>query len=404
VSEASEVTVGRRPRLVVVASTFPGRPGDGTPEFVRDLSLRLGKTFETVVLVPRVPGAPTHERLGDITVERFAYFPRRWEKLAHGAMLDNLRLHRLRWLQVPPFLVAEALSLRRLIRRHQPDVLHLHWIIPQGITALLVGRRVPWVVTAHGADLYAMDGPIARRVKRMILRRAAEVTGGNPEMYELLIAHGANPATTHLQPMGAEIEQFRELAGNRTPIPGRILFVGRLSEKKGVSVLLDAVRQLPGDLGWSLEVAGDGALRADLEEQAEGLDSVTFLGAASRQRLAVAYAEASVVVVPSVRASSGDQDAMPLVILEAMGVGRPVVASDLSGLDVAVTHEKTGLLVPPGDPGALAGALRRVLTDETLRIRLGEAAAVRSNDFTVETCAKQFVELLTAATRGPGPS
>lgn len=386
-----------RPRLVVVASTFPAHPDDGTPSFVKDLSLHLSQSFDTVVLVPRVPGAPREERVGDITIKRFRFFPRRWEDLADGAIIENLRFNRLRWLQVPPFLVAEAIHLRRLIRRHRPDVLHLHWLIPQGVPALAVARRVPWVISSHGADVYAMQGRFVRRLRRWILRRAAAVTACNIEARGHLLDSGADPETTHVQSVGADLAALKSLAGLEEPVAGRMLFVGRLAEKKGVAVLLDAVRRLPDDLPWSLTVVGDGPLRSELEQLASDLSSVTFTGALSRDQVAAAYARASIVVVPSIPAVSGDQDGLPTVLLEAMGLGRAIVASDLPGLNEAITHDHTGLLVPPGDPTALAEALTRVLRDSALRSRLGEAAEYRSSDYTLEVCAKRFAEILSAA-------
>ena len=385
-----------RMKLLVVASTFPGRQGDGTPEFVKDLSLRLGESFDTVVLVPRVPGAPERERVGDITIERFPYVPRRWEDLAHGAIIENLRASRSRWLQVPPFLLSEAQHLRRLVRSHRPDVLHVHWIIPQGVSALFAAREVPWVVTTLGGDVYAMGDPASRRLKHAVLQRAAAVTTMNADMRQRLIDAGADPSTTYVQPLGADIRRIREAAGDEAQVPGRILFVGRLVEKKGLAVLLDAVRKLPESLDWSLEVIGDGPLRAELTAQAEGLP-VTFAGAAGREGLARAYARCSVMVVPSIPAASGDQDGLPTVLLEAMGSRRAVVASALPGLDEAVVHRETGLLVPPNDPGALADAVTDVLTDDALRARLADAAARRSDDFTVEACSQRFVDILTTA-------
>lgn len=393
--------MARRLRLMVVASTFPGHEDDGTPAFVRDLSSRLSEAFETTVLVPRVPGSQRSEVIGNLRVERFPYFPRRWEDLAHGAILENLRERPLRWLQVPPFLLSEALHLRRLLRRHRPDVLHVHWIVPQGLTALVVARSVPWVVTTHGGDVYALNDPISRRLKRAVLRRARAVTTVNVDMRERLIEAGSDPATTYVQVLGADMETIRSAASAETEVPGRLLFVGRLVEKKGVAVLLDALRMLPTDLDWTLEIIGDGPLRSSLEAQAQGLP-VTFSGAASREQLARAYGRSTAVVVPSVPAASGDQDGLPTVVLEAMGAGRPIVASALPGIDEAIEDGVTGLLAAPNDPASLARALTQVLTDAELRARLGQAARLRSDDFTLEACAKRFVDILsTAATAGP---
>jgi glycosyltransferase involved in cell wall biosynthesis len=390
-----EVT-DRRPRLLVLASTFPGRQGDGTPEFIRDLSLRLGATFDTVVLVPRVPGAPSREEVGGIVVERFAYFPRRWEDLAHGAIIENLRAKRSRWLQVAPFLMAESLRVRRLIRTHRPDVVHVHWVIPQGVAALLAARRTPWVVTTLGGDVYALNNPVTSRLKRAVLRRARAVTTMNADMRARLIDAGAAAGSTHVQPLGADLGAIRAAGAGEARIPGRILFAGRLVEKKGLGVLLDAVRRLPAQIDWSLEVIGDGPLRDELAARADGLP-VQFSGAASRDELARAYARSSVMAVPSVPAASGDQDGLPTVLLEAMGSGCAIVASDLPGLDEALEHGVTGLLVPANDPDKLAEALADLLGDADVRDRLGTAAAVRSDDFSVEACAARFVEILTTA-------
>lgn len=391
------VAMSENLRLLVVASTFPGRPGDGTPAFVRDLSLRLGARFDTVVLVPRVPGAAKVECVGDLRVERFAYFPRRWEDLAHGAIIENLRANPLRWLQVLPFVVSEAVHLRRLVRRHRPDVLHIHWIVPQGVAALLAGRRVPWVVTTLGGDVYALRDPVSSRLKRAVLRRAEAVTTMNDDMRQRLVDSGAREATTYVQSLGADIAGLRAMVRADTHrVPGRLLFVGRLVEKKGLTVLIDALRLVPDDLDWTLEVVGDGPLESSLHAQAAGLP-VTFSGPLSREDLANAYERSAAVVVPSVPASSGDQDGLPTVLLEAMGSGRAVVASDLPGINEAVSDGETGLLVPPDDPDGLAKGLTVVLTDDDLRQRLASAAERRSRDFTVESCARRYADILTKA-------
>jgi glycosyltransferase involved in cell wall biosynthesis len=387
-------------RLLVVASTFPGRPGDGTPSFVKDLSARLSARFDTIVLVPRVPGAADSEQVGDLRVERFAYFPRRWEDLAHGAIIENLRERPLRWLQVLPFMVAEAVRLRGLVRRHRPDVLHVHWVIPQGVAALIAARRVPWVVTTLGGDVYALRDPVTSILKRAVLGRAAAVTTMNEDMRRRLIDSGAREATTYVQSLGADVPGLRAMVRPATrQVSGRLLFVGRLVEKKGLAMLIEALRLLPPDLDWSLEVVGDGPLEARLRAQAEGLP-VDFVGRMSREELANAYERSIAVVVPSVPASSGDQDGLPTVLLEAMGSRRAVVASDLPGINEAICDGETGLLVPPDDPGALAKALSTVLTDAERREGLADAAERRSRDFTVESCSQRYAEILTAAALG----
>lgn len=381
-----------RLRLLVLASTFPAGPEDGTPAFVRDLAAYQSAEFDTLVLVPRVRNSAASECDGGLTVHRFRYFPRRWEDLADGAILENLRSRPSRWLQVLPFLLAEAWALHRAVGRHRPDVLHLHWMLPQGLAAMVAARRVPRVVTTHGGDIYALRDRASTWLKRRVLRRADAITAMNQDMAGLLGRLGADPGLVHVLPMGADVDAVRAAAPGVDRTPGRLVFVGRLVEKKGVAVLLDALRLLePG--GWELEVVGDGPLRADLERRAAGLP-VTFRGSLPRSAVAVAYARSEIAVVPSVPASTGDQDGLPVSLLEAMAAGCAVVGSRIAGIDAAVVDGDSGLLVPPGDPVALAAALADLLADSDRRVKLGAAARARSDDFSVAAAGYRYCELL----------
>ncbi len=380
-------------RLLVLASTYPARSDDGTPAFVRDLALAESMSFSTVVVVPAVPGAPSTEQIGDLTVIRFRYFFRRWEDLADGAIIENLRSRRSRVLQVVPFVVAEHLAVRRWVRRHQPDVMHVHWIIPQGLAAYPMLRRIPSLITTLGGDLYALNGPFSTAVKRRVVGRAAALSTMNQDMKERLQALGADPDTVRVMPMGADLTAIRAGAAGVDRIPGRLLFVGRLVEKKGLAVLLAAVRLLPATVHWSMTVVGDGPLRSELQAAARGLP-VEFAGQLSRTELAARYGASEIVVVPSVPAASGDQDGLPVALLEAMGAGCPIVASDLAGINSVVLDDVSGVLVPPGDVAALAVALRDMLSDPARRARLGAGASELAEDLSVQVVGNRYRDLL----------
>ncbi|WIB35297.1 hypothetical protein DEJ15_13280 [Curtobacterium sp. MCJR17_043] len=132
-----------RPRLLVLASTFPSHPDDGVPAFVLDLARQEAVEFDTAVLTPRVAGAARAETVDGVRVRRFAYFPRRFEDLADGAILDNLKADRKRVLQVPALVAAQWLAVRRAVRAGKPDVIHAHWAIPQAFVAALAAPGVP---------------------------------------------------------------------------------------------------------------------------------------------------------------------------------------------------------------------------------------------------------------------
>lgn len=386
--------MNRIPRLLVVASTYPATPGDGTPAFVRDLALRESDSFETLVVVPRVPGAVAFERDGRLSVRRFAYFPRRWEDLAHGAIIENLRSRRSRWLQVVPFFVAEMIAVRRAVREFRPDVVHAHWIIPQGVVLALAAPRLPRVVTTLGGDLYALRTGLLQRLKAWVVRGSRSVTVMNEEMAAIVRDLGGRDV--RVAPMGADLDSFR---GNAARVRGangplRLLFVGRLVEKKGLQVLLEALRSLEEDL--PLTVVGDGPLLEEMQRQAQGMD-VAFVGQLGRAELAKAYAEADVVVVPSVTAASGDKDGLPVAMLEAMGSGCMVVASDLPGLNEAVVAGVSGVLVPSGDSAAIAHCLQELDADRAAVARFGAAAARRAESFSVEHVGDLYLGVLADA-------
>jgi glycosyltransferase involved in cell wall biosynthesis len=154
----------------------------------------------------------------------------------------------------------------------------------------------------------------------------------------------------------------------------QVLFVGRLVERKGVKNLIDAVRRMPADLRARLVVIGDGPERQGLEALG---GQVEFRGRVSDEALRAAYAGSDVLVLPSIVDARGDTEGLGVVLLEAMSYGVPVVASDIGGITDIVEHDTSGLLVPPGDPAALAQALERLARDPALASRLGTAGEQR---------------------------
>ena len=380
------------PKLLVLASTYPARAGDGTPQFVRDLATVEALSYSTTVLVPSVPGGARREVDGTLEVRRFRYFPRRWEDLADGAILENLRRRKSRWAQVLPLFLAEVLAIRREVREVKPDVIQVHWLIPQGLAALIAAPKVPKLVTVHGGDIYGLRDRVSRRLFRAILKNADAVTTMNTDMRDRLVELGADASTTVVLSMGADVTAIRPLAAAAERGSGRILFVGRLVEKKGVSVLLEALRLLE-DTGYDLHIAGDGPLRSQLTSDSSGL-RVTFLGVLGREALAAEFGAASIAVFPSVAAVSGDQDGLPVALLEAMSLGCAVVASDLPGLRDAVEDGRSGLLTTPGSAQELAAALGRLLRDQELCDQLGRAAAIRAESFSVDAIGGRYVALL----------
>ncbi|WIB59108.1 glycosyltransferase [Curtobacterium sp. MCLR17_007] len=387
----------RRPRVLVLASTFPARADDGVPAFVLDLARHEAQEFDTAVLTPRVPDAARSEVVDGVRVVRFPYFPRRFEDLADGAILDNLAERRSRIVQVPALMAAQYAAVRRAVRSFRPDVIHAHWAIPQALVATLAAPGVPRVVTTHGGDVYALRAAPLVRLKRWVLGRAAHVTTVNGEMRERLTSWGVPETRSSVVPMGVDLEPAAAARARTVRQPGRVVAVGRLVEKKGFGTLLEALRGID-DVPWELVVVGDGPYRTRLQDQAAGLP-VTFTGQRGKTEVLDTLASAEVVALPSVPAANGDQEGLPVTLLEAAAVGAAVVASDLPGIRDVVEHDVSGLLVPPGDVASLRAALRRALTDDEARARWQQGATAAAAAFSGERIGERYRAVLRDALR-----
>ncbi|HUS25625.1 MAG TPA: glycosyltransferase [Candidatus Binatia bacterium] len=398
----------RRPRLLVLTSSFPRWPQDTDPRFVADLCTELAMRFEVHVLAPHCRGAATAERIGSVQVTRYRYCFERAEVLAYGGgMLPNLRRQPWRLLLVPLFLAGQVLATARLLRTLRPDVVHAHWLIPQGLCALvaraLAGSRAPLVCTAHGADVLGLRGSIAMTLLRQVARRCDAAAGVSEPLRERLVALGAARSRTHVLPMGVP---ERDVSGAREP--ELVAFAGRLVEKKGARVLLEAFARLARQRPRArLVIAGDGPEAAALRLHAGALgvaDRVAFAGAQGHEAVLELFERATVAAMPSVTARDGDSEGLGLVMLEAMSCGCPVVASSLAPVRTVIEHGVNGWLVPEGDAAALADALARLLEDAAQRQRLAQAAreTVRrgySWARSGERYAALFEELLAASSK-----
>jgi len=390
-----------KPKLLVLASTFPGTPGDGTPAFVLDLAWQQANDFDVTVLTPMTPGAaatesiPSPDGKTSVSVVRYRYFLKHWEDLAHGAILDNLKAKKSRLLQVPFLAHFLFYGTRRLVRQLQPVAIHAHWVIPQGIVATLAAPKVPLLVTTHGGDIYALNAAPILRLKRWVFGRAAAITTVNSQMKAQLVRWGQSESKVSLLPMGVDTEAVGALASKTPKVPGQLLVVGRLVEKKGIEYLLDALRLLEqrGVSGFKLVVIGDGPIRSQLETKAKSLP-VEFRGKRGRAEVHAAIAESELMLIPSVTAANGDQEGLPVTLLEGGAGAICVIASRLPGIDEVIEDDVSGLLVPQRDAQALAVALERALTDASLRARLAAGIAVSVKRFDIKVIGAGYNRVL----------
>lgn len=383
-----------KPRLLVLASTYPRWANDHEPSFVHALARRLGDRFDVIAVVPHAPGALRHEVLDGVTVSRYRYAPEAMETLVNdGGIASNLRRAPWKWLLLPSFIAMQWFEARKWANKGA--VVHAHWLIPQGIVARMLGR--PYLLTCHGADVFSLRGKAAGFAKRFALASARAVTVVSSAMAAPL-AQLAPARVPTVRPMGVDLQ--RAFTPDATPRDRtHLLFVGRLVEKKGLDVLL---RAMPAIItrhpGVRLTIVGHGPLEETLRDEAGRLGisaHVTFAGPVTQDRLAAFYRSATVFVAPFRPTASGDQEGLGLVMVEALGCACPVVASAIPATRDVLEGTPGCVMVPPGDAESLADALVQVLdTPATLQAAAVAGAKVMAERFDWASVARGYGDLI----------
>ncbi len=255
---------------------------------------------------------------------------------------------------------------RATLRRLKPDLVHAHFGPDAAyIATATTAERVPLVATFHGFDL--TKSAEALRGQRVaydvyldmgpaLYPRLAAIITVSDFLRRELVARGVDADDIDVIPCGVDTSS---IAWTPARPDGPVLFVGRLTAKKGVADLIRAIGLMPEPP--PLVVIGDGPLRTELETLAAALRlAIDFRGVQDSEEVAGAIREASVVAMPSRRAPTGDAEGLGVVALEAQAAGRPVVGYAHGGLSEAVLDGETGRLVREGDVKALAAALEQV--------------------------------------------
>lgn len=265
--------------------------------------------------------------------------------------------------------------------RSGPDVIHAFFGVPSGALAYVLNRitGVPYLISFRGRDVHGgkgldsngITGPL-RTVSRMIWRQADALVANSDGLKN--IALKVNPRVeVGVIPNGIDTVRFAPVPRRDPGGPLRLLFVGRLEPYKGLADLFLALGMLRSrtNRAFTLQVVGDGSLRHVLPETAHRAgvaDRVCFTGTAPGSEMPGIYQHADLFVLPSI------VEGMPNVILEAMASGLPVLGTRIPGSEELVIPEKTGLLVPPSNPHALADALYLLFENSELRTRMGQRA------------------------------
>ena len=385
--------------VLFLSHAFPRYIGDPAGSFV----LRLAKALEKVdvkvhVVAPSSNSADSTDEVDGITVERFRYAPRRYEKLAYtGNMATEFQRSWSAKVTMLGFLGADFAKSVMARRRVAPDLIHAHWWFPGGLVGTWLGglSHLPLVTTLHGTDVRLAKGvAVARSLFRHVITHSAKVTTVSHWLAgELdLLVPNRSPVVA---PMPVATELF-EPAGTR-PRDG-ILFVGRLNAQKGLDRLIRALAGMKTKA--TLDVVGDGPARESLGALAAELgvaDRVRWHGQVRQGELPKFYQRACVLAVPSL------DEGLGLVAVEAALCETPVVGFRSGGTPDVVRDGSTGILVEPNNVPALSAALDDLLNNAPRAASMGQSGRLYAlANFAPESAAQKYLSIYQQAIDGYG--
>jgi glycosyltransferase involved in cell wall biosynthesis len=375
---------GKTFKILMLSSFFPYSGRDPVPQFLKGLADSLGKSWPELDLMLLVPEAPFRAHYQDegfttgYQVFRHPYFwPRSKQALAGTAMLPTIRRQPWMLIQLPFLILAEFFYGLWFSLKFRPGVLWAHWLLPQGLVIAVLGRllSIPYVVTLHSPDTAILSRlPGGKMLARWVFRGAVKVSAVSKRAAFPVRALFVGEQLKHFEaklrilPMGVDPMDRQKGEPSIKSARAYLLFVGRLAEKKGLSLLLDAYANLkrtcsPFELP-TLKILGDGPDREQLQNKARKLqlqEEISFEGFVGGEEKFRILKGAAAVVLPSISKSPGDAEGLPVVLMEALACGRILVASDVSGADEVLTDGQEGIIFKQNEVDSLTDALRRFI-------------------------------------------
>jgi len=294
------------------------------------------------------------------------------------------------------------------IEHSQAQHIHADFALNAATVALVAARLTgkPFSFTAHAADIFV--NPILLRDKIAAARFVVAISEYNKQYLIKVAGDDKVASKIHVVHCGVDLDEFAPRRQETESATSVVLAVGRLTEKKGFPYLIKACKVLV-EQGYRFQckIVGDGdqkPLLQSLINQNNLSHVVSLEGVVLQEALHRYWDQARIFVLPSIVASNQDRDGIPVVLMEAMALGIPVVSTCVSGIPELIQHEVNGLLVPPGDASALAGAIARVWIDPQLAGRLADQGRITvEQDFDIEKNVRCLANLFERCLQ-PGPT
>lgn len=394
--------MNQKKTILVLASTYPRWEADHEPRFIHELCKRLTTQFNVIALVPDSQNADPSEIFDDVEVIRYRYAPKHMQSLVNnGGIVANLKNYLWKWLLVPGFLISQYLYVKHLLNNRKIDAIHAHWLLPQGWIAQTLAKKhnIPFIVTSHGGDLYGLRGKFLTSIKKQVAESSTAMTVVSSAMEDYLKSQNIYPKKLQIIPMGIDLKSRFVPNSTIERKDFELLFVGRLVPKKGVTFLLEALTVLiKTHPQLRLKIVGFGPEEARLKAQVQTLNLekvVTFVGALPQEHLPQLYQSATIFVAPFIRADNGDQEGLPVALMEAIGCQCPVIVGQVAGIEDLLGSDIKSIAINPQHNTALVKAILEILENPNTALERSER--IRNNTISFidwENVSQQYAKLI----------
>lgn len=384
-------------KICIVPTMFPKFEGDYYGSFVfEEAKILVKQGFEVHVVTQHNPGIPYETVMDGVHVHRFRWLePNEFKALVHfKGILDSFRLL--------TYVVSLFFKLIHIIIKYDLSILHAHSVIPTGFVGVLVSKilRRPMVITSHGMDVTSFqESKFFKMLIRFSFNHCEAVIAVSDDLKSkiklldnedniVVLRNGVD--ITRFKPIQSKVKRQTLGIGLNEII---VLSVGYLDEFKGIFDLINAFRIVNRD-NVKLIMVGDGPKKDELRNMAAKFhldESVIFTGRVSPLEIHEYYQLADIFVIPSHIDSGGP----PLVVMEAMATGLPIIGTDIGGIPEGIKNSVNGFVVPINDVSELSKKLEILIDDENLREIFGNNSLkmLFRKSMTLEKKAERLVNL-----------
>lgn len=398
-------------KLLVLTSGFPKHKDDikGGGGFVYQLCQELKKKFYVIVLAPFIEGAKKFDEQEGIWVHRYQYFIKLYSNLSGDeGIVPKLRNNYLNFFKVPFLLVFQFFALNKLVKRNEIEKIHAHWIIPQGLIAViykkLINKKIGVLLTVHGGDIFGIDNKLGKFLKKFVLNNVDIITVVSNHIKKEVLKY-TDKSEIYIQPMGVDTKKFNpsnksEKLKNELGIESFfLLFVGYISEKKGLEYLIKSMPKIiQKHKQIKLVIIGDGILLNRIKQLAKDLsvdNNIVFLGPKSNSELPKYFATCDIFIGPSIIAKGGDSEGFGIVFAEAASSGAHVVTTDFPAMREIIIDNETGYTVKQKNPDSIAERVLYIIKHSQKNDTIRENARKHVvKNFDWEVVGEKYISLI----------